>query len=80
MDGSFDYKGSKISFQITDDQTSGVYMLNGVEKMSRYINFYDSCGNNVGAKRIYGNVEEMQNITIQQASLWYEEMCNGKEG
>lgn len=77
MDGSFDYKGVKIRFQITDNVNSGLYIVNGIEKISRYITFYDECGNNIGVKSIYGNVEEMQNITVQQALLWYEEMFKG---
>lgn len=77
MDGSFDYKGSKISFQITDNKNLGVCIVNGIEKMTRYICFYDSCGNCIGVKSIYGNVEEMQNITVQQAILWYKEMSKG---
>lgn len=77
MDGSFDYKGIKIRFRITDNVNSGVCIVNGIEKMSRYITFYDECGNSIGVKSIYGNVEEMQNITVQQALLWYEEMFKG---
>lgn len=69
-DGNFEYNGELIDFIITDNDIP----INN-EKFSRCIHFYIE-GKSLGAREIYGTVEQMDNIDSSDTKRWYEE---GKE-
>lgn len=71
--GAFECEGKKISYSITDNY-SEIKNFNGVEKISRYINFFDENGDNLGTRVIYGEVEALQNINWKDALEYYKEM------
>lgn len=71
--GVFEYEGKKISYSITDN-CSEIKNYKGVEKMSRYIDFFDENGDTLGTNVIYGEVEALQNITWKDALECYKEM------
>lgn len=73
MSGAFECEGKKISYSITDNY-SEIKNCNGVEKISRYINFFDENGDNLGTSIIYGEVEALQNINWKDASECYKEI------
>ncbi|MBR0276876.1 MAG: hypothetical protein IJQ50_00235 [Clostridia bacterium] len=72
-DGEFTYNGEIIKFRITDNSYP-IRKVKGTEKMSRYIHFYKSNGDNLGFTPIYGTVEEMTNLSPFDAHKWYEKM------
>lgn len=73
MDGFFECNGERIGYIISDNYSQGTIVIGGVEKMSRFIHYYNSKGKAIGTKNIYGIVEEMQNITPQMALNIYLE-------
>ena len=74
----FEYNGETFFCLITDDNRP-IRKIHGVEKMSRYANFYDSCKNSIvtGVAQ-YGSEEEMTNIRPILVKKWYEEYINKK--
>lgn len=59
----FDYNGETLYCRITDNNEP-IRIVRGVEKMSRYANFYNSDKSPiVTGWAEYGTVEEMTNIT-----------------
>lgn len=66
-------KEKKTSYSITDN-CSEIKNHNGIEKMSRYINFFDENGDSLGTNFIYGEIEVLQNITWKEALECYKEM------
>lgn len=69
MDGDFKYKDRRIDFKITDNK--GIIVRNGVEKMSRFITFYLE-NENLGTYAIYGDAEQMCNISFEDAQKEFE--------
>ena len=75
----FDYNGETLYCRITDNNEP-IRIVRGVEKMSRYANFYNSDKSPIvtgWAK--YGTVEEMANITSFTVTKWYAEYLEKKE-
>lgn len=70
-DGSFIFEDKKIEFKITDNNKPPVFR-GGIEKMSRYITFYYS-SENLGTYSIYGEVEELTNISAEYAERKFKE-------
>ena len=74
MDGMFEYDGKDIYYRITDNYNERPRIVKGIEKIGRYLNFYDDNLNPLGVRRIYGTYDEMNNIHSQYAKREYEEM------
>ena len=75
----FDYNGETLYCRITDNNEP-IRIVRGVEKMSRYANFYNSDKNPiVTGWAEYGTVEEMTNITTFTVTKWYTEYLEKKE-
>ena len=69
----FEYKGETLYCRITDNNEP-IRTVRGVEKMSRFANFYDSDKNPiVTGWAEYGTVDEMTNITSFTVEKWYME-------
>lgn len=69
----FEYNGETFYCRITDNNEP-IRTVRGVEKMSRFANFYDSDKNPiVTGWAEYGTVEEMTNITSFTVEKWYME-------
>ncbi len=75
---SFEYNGQMVFCRITDNN-SPIRTIRGIEKMSRYANFYD-CNNNpiVTGWAVYGTEEEMTNISPSMVEGWYKDYLNQK--
>jgi hypothetical protein len=71
-DGFFVHEGNRIFYNITENDRP-IQMINGVEKMSRFITFYDAGEQNLGTRAIYGEIEKLQNIWPEDALNWYLE-------
>lgn len=71
-DGFFVYENRKISYRITDN-----YKPIKNEKMSCFINFFEN-KENLGVYAIYGDVEEMTNITSEVAKKWFDKYIKNK--
>lgn len=75
----FDYNGEILYCRITDNNEP-IRIVRGVEKMSRYANFYNSDKSPiVTGWAEYGTVEEMANITSFTVTKWYAEYLEKKE-
>lgn len=75
----FDYNGETLYCRITDNNEP-IRIVRGVEKMSRYANFYNSDKSPiVTGWAEYGTVEEMTNITSFTVTKWYAEYLEKKE-
>lgn len=74
-DGSFILNGDTIYYHIVDDKKP-IRTIKGVEKISRYINFYDINNNHIGVKQIYGDFEDLSNISSYDAEEWYTQLKN----
>lgn len=74
----FDYNGETLYCRITDNNEP-IRIVRGVEKMSRYANFYNSDKSPiVTGWAEYGTVEEMTNITSFTVTKWYAEYLEKK--
>lgn len=78
MDGVFNFNGESIKYKIIDNSLESIQVVRGIEKMGRYIYFYNSQNESIGFLRIYDTVERMTNILSQDASKWYEEYLTNK--
>lgn len=78
MDGVFNFNGESIKYKIIDNSLESIQVVRGIEKMGRYIYFYNSQNESIGFLRIYDTVERMTNISSQDASKWYEEYLTNK--
>ena len=75
----FDYNGETLYCRITDNKEP-IRIVRGVEKMSRYANFYNSDKSPiVTGWAEYGTVEEMTDITSFTVTKWYAEYLEKKE-
>ncbi len=72
IDGSFEYGGTTIYYRIKDDNRP-IHKVNGVEKLSRFIEFYNSNRCILYSRTVYGTIEEMQSISHFDAEKWYLE-------
>lgn len=78
MEGVFNFNGESIKYKIIDNSLESIQVVKGIEKMGRYIYFYNSQNESIGFLRIYDTVERMTNISLQDASKWYEEYLANK--
>ena len=65
-------EGKTIYYKVVDNYSEKVRAVKGVEKTGRYIYFYDEKQNLLKWKRIYGEYDEMQNVSTIMAKELYE--------
>lgn len=78
MDGVFNFNGESIKYKIIDNSLESIQVVRGVEKMGRYIYFYNSQNESIGFLHVFDTVERMTNISSQDAFKWYEEYLTNK--
>jgi len=64
--------GKTIYYKVVDNYSEKVRVVNGVEKVGRYIYFYDEKQDLIKWERVYGEYDEMQNISPIYAKEIYE--------
>ena len=64
--------GKTIYYKVVDNYSEKVRVVNGVEKVGRYIYFYDEKQDLIKWERVYGEYYEMQNISPVYAKAVYE--------
>ena len=64
--------GKTIYYKVVDNYSEKVRVVNGVEKVGRYIYFYDEKQDLIKWERVYGEYDEMQNISPIYAKDIYE--------
>ena len=64
--------GKHIYYKIVDNYSDKMKVINGVEKIGRYIYFYDEKRTLIKWERIYGDYDDMQNISPIIAKKYYE--------
>lgn len=64
--------GKIIYYKVVDNYSEKIKIINGVEKIGRYIYFYNEKEDFIKWKRIYGEFDEMQNISPLVAKASYE--------
>ena len=64
--------GKRIYYKIVDNYSEKMKVINGEEKIGRYIYFYDEKRALIKWEKIYGNYDEMQNISTIIAKKYYE--------
>lgn len=79
MDGYFTFEEKLIYYKVTDDYSEKPKVVKGVEKIGRYLNFYDSKKGFIEMIRIYGEYDDMQNIAPSIAEEYYIKMIKSKE-
>ena len=62
MDGGFEYEGKTIHYRVTDKFDEKPRLIQGVEKISRYLHYYNDKLELLGFCVVYGTYDEMQNI------------------
>ena len=71
--GSFIIEESKtIYYKVVDNYSEKTRVVNGVERIGRYIYFYNDKDEFIKSERIYGDYDEMQNISPIYAKEIYE--------
>lgn len=65
-------EGKTIYYKVVDNYSEKVKVVNGVEKIGRYIYFYNDKEDFIKSERIYGEYDEMQNISPIIAKKYYE--------
>ena len=74
----FEHNGETFYCRITDNDKP-IRMVHGIEKMSRYANFFDTNMSPITSGwAIYGTVDEMTNITPIMVEKWYCDYLNKK--
>lgn len=69
--------GDAIYYEVEDNYSERPKIVHGVEKIGRYIYYYDSQGQYIKFKRIYGEYDAMQNISPMYAKQVFE-MADGQ--
>lgn len=64
--------GKTIYYKVVDNYSEKVKVINGIEKIGRRIYFYNDKENFINSERIYGDFDEMQNISPVYAKAVYE--------
>lgn len=64
--------GRTICYNIVDNYSEKPVVRNGVEKIGRYIHYYDDKGEFIKMERIYGDYDDMQNISSIDAKQHFE--------
>lgn len=61
-----------IYYKIVDNYSEKTIVRKKVEKITRYIHYYDDNGEFIKMKKIYGNYDDMQNISSFDAKQYFE--------
>lgn len=77
FDGSFEYENDTIYYKIVDDNYP-IKTIRGVEKTSKYFNFYDSNEKHIDVTHVYDTFENLSNITPSYALEKYKEHISNK--
>ncbi len=64
--------GKTIYYKVVDNYSEKVKVIKGIEKIGRRIYFYNDKENFINSERIYGDFDEMQNISPVYAKAVYE--------
>ena len=65
-------EGKTIYYKVVDNYSEKVRFVDGVERIGRYIYFYNDKEAFIKSERIYGDYDEMQNISPIYAKEIYE--------
>ena len=65
-------EGKNIYYKVVDNYSEKVRIVDGVEKIGRFIYFYNGKDDFIKLERIYGDYDEMQNISPIYAKAVYE--------
>lgn len=65
-------EGKNIYYKVVDNYSEKVRIVDGVEKIGRFIYFYNDKDDFIKLERIYGDYDEMQNISPIYAKAVYE--------
>ncbi|MBQ8146432.1 MAG: hypothetical protein IJ039_06570 [Clostridia bacterium] len=74
MDKFITDDGQIIFYKVVDNYSEKVKVVNGIEKIGRRIYFYNDKENFINSERVYGDFDEMQNISHIYAKEVYEKM------
>ena len=75
FDGSFIFNGETVYYRIVDDNKP-IRTVDGEEKFSRYINFFNNTYKHIGVKQVYGSFDDLTNISPCNAEEWYTQLKN----
>ena len=64
--------GRVIYYKVVDNYSEKPVVRKGVEKIGRYIHYYDDKGEFIKMERIYGDYDDMQNISPIVAKQHFE--------
>ena len=64
--------GRTIYYKVVDNYSEKPVIRKGVEKIGRYIYYYDAKGEFIKMERIFGEYDDMQNITPIDARQHFE--------
>lgn len=78
MVGYFNYEDKTIFYSITDNWSEKPKVIHGIEKIGRFLNYYDAQGNSLGLFRVYDEYDKLQNISAVDAEMYYIKMLNQK--
>ena len=73
MDGHFEYEGGIIYYRIADDCYASPQTRKGIEKIGLNLFFYNSNKTLVKTKPIWGEYDDLQNISPIDALKYYAE-------
>lgn len=65
--------GRCIYYKVVDNYSEKPVIRKGVEKIGRFIHYFDEKGEFIKHKRIYGEYDEMQNISPIVAKQYFEQ-------
>ena len=79
IDGQFQIDGQIVQYTISDNYSQKPKVICGVETISRNILFFDNNGTSLGMNVMYGDYDEMQNISPATVKEYYMEMLSRKK-
>ena len=65
--------GRCIYYKVVDNYSEKPVIRKGVEKIGRFIHYFDEKGEFIKPERIYGEYDEMQNISPIVAKQYFEQ-------
>lgn len=65
--------GRCIYYKVVDNYSEKPVIRKGVEKIGRFIHYFDEKGEFIKTERIYGEYDEMQNISPIVAKQYFEQ-------
>lgn len=72
MDQFIENDGRTIDYKVVDNYSEKPVVRKGVERIGRYIHYYDEKGEFIKMERIYGEYDDMQNISAIVAKRHFE--------